>query len=199
MKRIYLSCVALVCGQIVECSGISDARKEVEFLYDKYNINRDVTHPNVATNHVSSAFFDFEIPQKRQFYCATIMSNIVIVTLHDRNGISKVSADGIDVELIKSFQQKLLTYKYKPLSVTSGPKYVYVTICSVQNQSYKFDYPWWISSRHSDIPSGMLLGLNASDSELLLNYAKIFGRYIFPNMMKLQGKHHSASKTHQGE
>lgn len=199
MKLLYLSCAVLAWGLMTECSGYSDGREEVERLYSKYDINRDIEHVSALTNHDSSIFFEFEIPQRRQFYCATFTSNVVIVTLHDKNGISRHRNTDIDMELLKSFQQKLLGYKYEPLSVTTGPKYVYVTILSPQNRCYKFDYPWWISSHRSDIPSGMLLGLDICVSDLYRNYTTIFGKYIFPNMMKLQGKRHVMSKMHHDD
>ena len=170
MKMKYLSCAVLVLALASESLGFSDIWKEVESLHGKYNVNRDVVHASAVTNHHSCVFFEFEIPHRRQFCCATIMSNDVSVTLYDKNGISKQHATGIDIGLMKSFQQGLLTYKYEPLSVTTGPKYVYVTICSTQNQCYKFDYPWWVSSCQNDIPPGMLLGLNTRVSNVYRIY-----------------------------
>ena len=191
MRISGLFCAVLAYMPMIECPAITDVQKEVDYLYSKYHVNSNAVYASVATNYVGSIIFGFEIPPKRQFYCATISSNDVIITMHDIDGNSQysVAGIGIDIELIKSFQKELLAYKYEPLSVTTGPKYVYVTICSIENQYYKFDYPWWVTSRRGDIPSGMLLGLNTHVSNAYRMYTTIFSKYIFPNILKLQREH----------
>lgn len=191
MRMMGLFCAVLAWMPMTECSAITGVQNEIDCLYCKYHVNSNAVYASVVTDYVGSIIFDFEIPQKRQLYSVTISSNDVVVTLHDINGIYKYSAIGIgiDIKLIKLFRKGLLTYEYEPLSVTTGPKYVYVTICAMKNQYYKFDYPWWVSSRRDDIPPGMLLGLNACVSDVYRMFTTIFSRYIFPNIMKLQSGH----------
>ena len=195
MKLACLFYLVSVWTLMAECLDVSDVRKEVDALYRKYNVNRDAVDASISINRDRSVVFEFEIPQRRQFYRAAISSNVVTVTLYEKNKTSRLVDAGVDMKLVEVFNRDLLTYRYSPLSITTGPKYIYVTIGAGQNQSYRFDYPWWVSPRKSDIPSGMLLGLNASDFRCVSNFTKIFGRYIFPNMMKLQSEHCVRTRT----
>lgn len=188
LKILCSLCVVLTLGMSAECSIISDTQKDVDCLHRKYTVNRNVSQSPVTTNETCIIFFEFEIPQKRNFFCASITSNAVSLSLQSiGHGIEQnIVVYGIDIELIKSFQREILAYRYEQLSVTTGPKYVYVSSSGAPNKYYKFDYPWWISSCHSDIPNGMLLGVNDSTAKAYQIYTAIFRRYIYPNIVRLQ-------------
>ena len=188
MKIFSLFCIVLTFGTGAGSSTILNTSKDIDYLHYKYAINHNQSQLLVTTNETSIVFFEFEIPQKRLFFCASIISNAVSLTLKTIDHVSEqnVVIYGIDNDLINSFQRALMTYRYEQLSVTTGPKHVYVSCSNASDKYHKFDYPWWISSCHSDIPRGMLLGVNETTGNAYRLYTAIFRKYIYPNVMKLQ-------------
>ncbi len=190
LKILSLSCVAFTWVMLAECSIISDTQKDIDYLHGKYNVNHNVSQLHCTTNESGIIVFEFEIPYGRRLYHVSITSNAVSLALHTigHGDKQEIVAHGVDIELIESFQRELLSYKYEPLSVTSGPRYVYVSNLNTPMQWYKFDFPWWISSCRSDIPKGMLIGVDPCTAKAYQSYSAIFRRYIYPNIMQLQDK-----------
>lgn len=184
---LALAAVAVSCGY---AAGMSDTQRDLNCLRGKYNVNHNVAQLHGTTNESDIIVFEFEIPYGRRLYHVSITSNAVSLALHTigHGDKQEIVAHGVDIELIESFQRELLSYKYEPLSVTSGPRYVYVSNLNTPMQWYKFDFPWWISSCRSDIPKGMLIGVDPCTAKAYQSYSAIFRRYIYPNIMQLQDK-----------
>lgn len=184
---LALAAVAVSCGY---AAGMSDTQRDLNCLRGKYNVNHNVAQLHGTTNESGIIVFEFEIPYGRHLYHVSITSNAVSLALHTigHGDKQEIVAHGVDIELIESFQRELLSYKYEPLSVTSGPRYVYVSNLNTPMQWYKFDFPWWISSCRSDIPKGMLIGVDPCTAKAYQSYSAIFRRYIYPNIMQLQDK-----------
>ena len=159
---------------------------EVEQLYKKYLSDRKYVVNNlheVMHKSPNVIFMDFEIPNKQTVYCFGISSNMVVSAAVNRQSavFRTFYKDPDAYKMIDSFVMLFSKYKYQFLSLTTGPKYVYVTVGNPNAiKCSKFDYPWWISEKCNENPLGMLIGLDENTVQICKLFSFIFGYYVFP-------------------
>ena len=165
---------------------------DVEQLHGKYLSDRKCVVKNLHEamhGNPNVIFMDFEIPNKQKVYCFGISSNMVVSAAVDRQSaiFRKFHKDPDVHELIDPFVMLFPKYKYQFLSLTTGPKYVYVTVENSNTvKCAKFDYPWWITENCSENPSGMLIGLDEDTAQICKLFSFIFGHCVYPYLTSLK-------------
>ncbi len=171
------------------CSEMAGVEVELAELYGNFGLSRDDAMSAIGgsgTDWTDTVLFEFTIPQRRSLYLAAIMSNTAVVVCYRKGAPSgrMVFTNSVDFCLLDSFRQSLRSHRYRPLSVTSGPKYVYVRDLGQDGGHKKFDFPWWVSSRRFDMPAGMLSGQDKNTVRTHEIYTQLFRQSVYPCIMK---------------
>ena len=169
--------------------GNANVHGEIGDVYQRYSADREDVLEKVygmLSNQYDTVVFEFDIPGRRKLYCAGIASNMVVLASIGRDSaiFRTHIKDMARFDKVICFKEALRAYNYERLSVSTGPKYVYVSVCGMfgRDRCYKFDFPWWITSDRWEMPSGMLIGLNQDDAVAWQLYTSVFRYYIYPHL-----------------
>ena len=159
-------------------------------MRDRLYMNSAITRENMVKCVQSQLkpenavlLFEYRIPFSRSTYCVGMSTNVAVMGIVTTGRVDFVKYKLDKPSIILRFVETLQKYESTSISMSTGPKDLYVTVYDeMESTCHRFDYPVWVMQNRIMLPRDAFCGCDDNTKIAYEMMCVLFQKWILPKL-----------------